>query len=161
MTAILDKLECAPVEERVEDILMRVVGEFSADLNATVVEGVVDVVDAVVVIFSVVPAVAVAAAGVVPVVTADKIFVIVPVVAVAVVVVVVAVVVELMELLNFGVPKLKAPLHSVSPRNGMHNPLVGSISGKAVEFLVRRLLPACWMRGYTFPLGLQTPAKSS
>ena len=151
MTAILDKLECAPVEERVEDILMRVVVEFSADLNATVVEGVVDVVDAVVVIFSVVPAVAVAAAGVVPVVTVDKIFV----------VVVVAVVVELMELLNFGVPKLKAPLHSVSPRNGMHNPLVGSISGKAVEFLVRRLLPACWMRGYTFPLGLQTPAKSS
>ena len=152
MTAILDKLECAPVEERVEDILMRVVVEFSADLNATVVEGVVDVVDAVVVIFSVVPAVAVAAAGVVPVVTADKIFVVV------VVVVIVAVVVEL---LNFGVPKLKAPLHSVSPRNGMHNPLLGSISGKAVEFLVRRLLPACWMRGYTFPLGLQTPAKSS
>ena len=152
MTAILDKLECAPVEERVEDILMRVVGEFSADLNATVVEGVVDVVAAVVVVFSEVPVVAVAAAGVVPVVTVDKIFVVV------VVVVIVAVVVEL---LNFGVPKLKAPLHSVSPRNGMHNPLVGSISGKAVEFLVRRLLPACWMRGYTFPLWLQTPAKSS
>ena len=152
MTAILDKLECAPVEERVEDILMRVVGEFSADLNATVVEGVVDVVAAVVVVFSEVPVVAVAAAGVVPVVTVDKIFVVV------VVVVIVAVVVEL---LNFGVPKLKAPLHSVSPRNGMHNPLLGSISGKAVEFLVRRLLPACWMRGYTFPLGLQTPAKSS
>ena len=152
MTAILDKLECAPVEERVEDILMRVVVEFSADLNATVVEGVVDVVDAVVVIFSVVPVVAIAAAGVVPVVTVDKIFVVV------VVVVIVAVVVEL---LNFGVPKLKAPLHSVSPRNGMHNPLLGSISGKAVEFLVRRLLPACWMSGYSFPLGLQTPAKSS
>ena len=152
MTAILDKLECAPVEERVEDILMRVVVEFSADLNATVVEGVVDVVAAVVVVFSEVPVVAVAAAGVVPVVTVDKIFVVV------VVVVIVAVVVEL---LNFGVPKLKAPLHSVSPRNGMHNPLLGSISGKAVEFLVRRLLPACWMRGYTFPLGLQTPAKSS
>ena len=152
MTAILDKLECAPVEERVEDILMRVVVEFSADLNATIVEGVVDVVAAVVVVFSEVPVVAVAAAGVVPVVTVDKIFVVV------VVVVIVAVVVEL---LNFGVPKLKAPLHSVSPRNGMHNPLVGSISGKAVEFLVRRLLPACWMRGYTFPLGLQTPAKSS
>ena len=152
MTAILDKLECAPVEERVEDILMRVVVEFSADLNATVVEGVVDVVAAVVVIFSVVPVVAVAAAGVVPVVTVDKIFVVVFVVVIVVVVV---------ELLNFGVPKLKAPLHSVSPRNGMHNPLLGSISGKAVEFLVRRLLPACWMRGYTFPLGLQTPAKSS
>ena len=152
MTAILDKLECAPVEERVEDILMRVVVEFSADLNATVVEGVVDVVAAVVVVFSEVPVVAVAAAGVVPVVTVDKIFVVV------VIVVIVAVVVEL---LNFGVPKLKAPLHSVSPRNGMHNPLLGSISGKAVEFLVRRLLPACWMRGYTFPLGLQTPAKSS
>ena len=151
MTAILDKLECAPVEERVEDILMRVVVEFSADLNATVVEGVVDVVAAVVVVFSEVPVVAVAAAGVVPVVTVDKIFVVVVVVIVAVVV----------ELLNFGVPKLKAPLHSVSPRNGMHNPLLGSISGKAVEFLVRRLLPACWMRGYTFPLGLQTPAKSS
>lgn len=44
---------------------------------------------------------------------------------------------------GFGVPKLKAPLHSVvSPRKGRQSPASKFISGKGSGLLLRMLRPA-------------------